>query len=126
MYADKGSYYPRIAVCTAFRQSTVDPQVRLFQLLQFLRMSISEFSTHLYPRLCLLHKSYLQPSGSKERKALDRLFGFDAQLDERSTAELRLQNVEGTAGERILRVVEQIRFEKFDAPFIPLRIVAPK
>ncbi|CDJ46802.1 sec23/Sec24 helical domain-containing protein, putative [Eimeria brunetti] len=110
----------------AFRQSTVDPQVRLFQLLQFLRMSISEFSTHLYPRLCLLHKSYLQPSGSKERKALDRLFGFDAQLDERSTAELRLQGVEGTAGERILRVVEQIRFEKFDAPFIPLRVVAPK
>ncbi|CDJ63564.1 sec23/Sec24 helical domain-containing protein, putative [Eimeria necatrix] len=163
----------------AFRQSTVDPQVRLFQLLQFLRMSISEFSTHLYPRLCLLHKSYVQPPTAKERKALERLgdysgvgdfvwmplslpasgtnilsdgvylceagsymllyigqhvrreyiidlFGFDAKLDERSTAELRLQNVEGTAGAKVLRVIEQIRFEKFDAPFIPLRIVAPR
>ncbi|KAL8431788.1 hypothetical protein Efla_005010 [Eimeria flavescens] len=163
----------------AFRQSTVDPQVRLHQLLQFLRMSIVEFSTHLYPRLCLLHKSYIQPMSARERKALERLgeysgvgdlvwmplslpasgtnilsdgvylceagaymmlyigqhvkrehiidlFGCDAKLDERSAAELRLQTAEGSAGARVRRVVEQIRFEKFGAPFIPLRIVAPK
>ncbi|OEH80200.1 sec23 sec24 helical domain-containing protein [Cyclospora cayetanensis] len=163
----------------AFRQSTVDPQVRLHQLLQFLRMSMSEFSTHIYPRLCLLHKSYIQPPTSKERKALEKmgeysgvgdfvwmphslpasgthilsdgvymcdagsyvmlyigqhvrreyiidLFGFDAKLDERVALELRLQNVEGTAGARVLRVMDQLRFEKFDAPFIPLRIVVPK
>ncbi|KAL8442340.1 hypothetical protein Emag_006494 [Eimeria magna] len=139
----------------AFRQSTVDPQVRLYELLQFLRMSITEFSTHLYPRLCLLHKSYIQPPSARERKALERLgeysgigefvwmplslpasgtnilsdgvylceagaymmlyigqhvkrefildlFGFDARLDERSAAELRLQTAEGSAGGEIL------------------------
>lgn len=66
----------------AFRQSSVDPQHRVYSLLRFMQVSIAEFANHLYPRLCVLHKSFTVPPAlrkallrvGKERRFLNSFF----------------------------------------------------